>query len=333
MSAFDQLRMDDSVPARPDPRFARSLRASIEAALAPDVDLPTRKDITMTTRTADTDAAGSTVAAPAARQVITPYLAVHDGAGALAWYTDALGARELSRYTGDDGRIGHAELEIHGARVFLSDAYPEIGVVAATDQEGSSTSMHLEVPDVDAAYASAIERGAVGVREPADQPHGARNGTILDPFGHRWMLSQQVASPTLTEIDAATPGFSVTGSGEAATAPAVGDRPIQLGYFTIHTGDIERAAAFYSQLFGWDVDPQSGHVGNCDLPFGFENRPGRDGYRLWMKVIDPEPVLARLLELGGEVVSDEEYASGRAIECLDDQGNRFDLHRPAPGYE
>ena len=93
-----------------------------------------------------------------------------------------------------------------------------------------------------------------------------------------------------------------------------------------------RAAAFYSRAFGWDVDPVSGHVSNCDLPFGFQTDHG-EGVRLWMTVTDADPVIARVLELGGEVVEDVVYASGRGVECRDDQGNRFDLHHPAPGYE
>lgn len=321
MSAFEQLHIDDSVPATPDPRYAARLRAEIEAALAPEIGLPERK-ATMT----DQPTAEST--AQPTRQLLTPYLAVDDASDALDWYRDALGAVEVMRYTADDGRVGHAEITVLGARIYLADAYPEIGVVAATSQEGTSVSLNLEVDDIDAVHARAVEHGAISDREPADQPHGARSATIRDRFGHRWMLSQQIAAPTIDEIDAATPDFTVT----AASPGADPQRPIQLGYYTIHTDDVGRAAAFYSALFGWDVDPESGHVDNCDLPFGFESRHFEGGYHLWMKVRDPEPVLARLVEFGGEIVDDSHGPSGRAIECRDDQGNRFDLHEPAPGY-
>lgn len=322
MNAFERLRIDDSVPARPDPGFASRLRSEIETALTPEIELPERK-----AQTTMTDPITSESTARAARQIVTPYLAVDDASTALDWYRDALGAVELTRYTGDDGRVGHAEIAVHGAHIYLSDAYPEIGVVAASSHEGTSVSLHLEVDDVDAVHARAVEHGAISGREPADQPHGARSATISDPSGHRWMLNQQIAAPSIDEIDATTPGFTVTGA-----SPGAIQRPIQLGYYTIHTDDIGRAAAFYSALFAWDVDPESGHVDNCDLPFGFESRHFEDGYHLWMTVRDPEPVLARVLELGGEIVGDSESRSGRSIECRDDQGNRFDLHEPAPGY-
>ncbi|MDX2378568.1 MAG: VOC family protein, partial [Acidimicrobiia bacterium] len=160
-----------------------------------------------------------------------------------------------------------------------------------------------------------------------DQTHGARTATISDPYGHRWMLNTQLSSPSVEEIDSQSPGFTVTGA--AGEGSAV--QPIQLGYYTIRTDDIELAAAFYSELLGWNVDPVNGHVSNCDLPFGFENQY-YEGVNLWMTVRDPEPMLARVAELGGRIIEDTMSPSGRAIECRDDQGRRFDLHTPAPGY-
>ena len=91
----------------------------------------------------------------------------------------------------------------------LSDAYPEIGVVAANSSEGSSCSLHVEVPDCDAAHDRALSNGATSMAAPTDQPHGARSATILDPFGHRWMLSQPVRVMSYAEIDEQYDGFDV----------------------------------------------------------------------------------------------------------------------------
>ncbi len=158
----------------------------------------------MTTDSTTTD---STTSAP--RQIVTPYLAVSDGAAALDWYTDAFGAVETVRYVGDDGRVGHAEFVFDGARFMLSDAYPEIGVVAADSYDGSSCALHMEVRDCDALHERCVAAGATSAMPPTDQPHGARSATVIDPFGHRWMLSQQLSSPTNSEIDAAYDDFTV----------------------------------------------------------------------------------------------------------------------------
>jgi uncharacterized glyoxalase superfamily protein PhnB len=209
MNPFEQLRIDDdrTSPLAPDARFAARLRTQIEAALAPPIALPERQDVNMTNT--DTADIGATVTAV---QTIVPYITVHDATAALDWYADALGAIETVRYTGDDGRIGHAEINIGGARIMLSDPYPEIGVVAANSYEGSSCALHLSVADCDATYTSAVASGATSLRAPEDQPHGARMATVVDPFGHRWMFDQTVSSPTSAQIDAAMSDFTVTES-------------------------------------------------------------------------------------------------------------------------
>jgi PhnB protein len=147
------------------------------------------------------------------RQIITPYISVHDAAAALDWYRDAFDAAETVRYVGDDGRLGHAEFVFAGARIMMSDAYPEIGVVAATSHEGSSCSLHIEVTDCDGLHDRSVAHGATSMMAPADQPHGARTATIVDPFGHRWMLSQQQSNPTTAEIDAQFSDFTVIDAG------------------------------------------------------------------------------------------------------------------------
>ena len=146
-----------------------------------------------TTTTSDTAAAPAGAAAipdPA----LVPYLAVHDGEAALSFYETAFGAEVTLRFDGDDGRIGHADLVIGPARFFLADEYPEIGVVSPRTLGGTTVTLHLEVADVDATMARAAGAGATVQAEPEDQPYGHRQGTLLDPFGHRWMLSQRLES-------------------------------------------------------------------------------------------------------------------------------------------
>lgn len=206
--AFDQLRDDGRAGVAPDAGFVGRLRLRLENALAdapPDIALPDRKQHTRT------DATG-TVAdppAPIGTQILTPYISVHDGVAALDWYATAFGALETVRYVGDDGRLGHAEFTFNGARIMLSDAYPEIGVVAANSYDGSSCALHVEVADCDALHEQAVAAGATSMMPPTDQPHGARSATVVDPFGHRWMLSQQLSSPTSAEIDATYDDFTV----------------------------------------------------------------------------------------------------------------------------
>ena len=118
---------------------------------------------------------------------LTPYLIVRDARAAIAWYGEALGARPVGGETVvmDDGRIGHAELDVAGARLYLADEYPELGLAAPG--ETRSVTLHLALPDADAAVARAADAGATVERPPTGSP-GGRTGVVVDPFGHRWML-------------------------------------------------------------------------------------------------------------------------------------------------
>ena len=94
------------------------------------------------------------------RPAALPYLAVANARAAIAWYRDAFGASLVGEmYEMDDGRIGHAELQIGGGVLYLADEYPELGL-KAPDSHASSVSLMLQVADTDAALERARERGA-----------------------------------------------------------------------------------------------------------------------------------------------------------------------------
>ena len=62
---------------------------------------------------------------------LTPYLALSDARAAIEWYADALGAEvTFDPIVMPDGRIGHAEMAVDGARFMLADQHPEIHAVA-----------------------------------------------------------------------------------------------------------------------------------------------------------------------------------------------------------
>jgi predicted enzyme related to lactoylglutathione lyase len=199
------------------------------------------------------------------------------------------------------------------------------------DHEGNSTALHLEVVDVDHTYARAVEEGAEGQRPPADQGHGNRNATLLDPFGHRWMLSQ----PLDAERTAAAEQDSGVG-GDGSDWKVTGRTPVEPGYITMRTTDLSRARGFFGALFAWQVEAGSqeggGHVANTHFPMGFMEGAEGAEVTLYFRVDDIEPYAARVAELGGEVLSRNEYPSGGNAECVDDQGFRFDLFQPSPGY-
>jgi uncharacterized glyoxalase superfamily protein PhnB len=140
---------------------------------------------------------------PNAVSSVSPYLICAGAADAIAFYKRAFGAEEMFRLPGPDGKLVHACLAINGGTVMLSDEFPGYGMVAPTTLGGSPVTIHLMVPDVDAAFARAVEAGATVTMELADQFWGDRYGSLRDPFGHNWSLATHVRDMTPEEIQAA----------------------------------------------------------------------------------------------------------------------------------
>lgn len=131
---------------------------------------------------------------------VYPYLRLHGAAEAMAFYARAFGATEIFRLTEPNGRIGHAEIRIGPATLMLSDEYPEHGIKGPRTLGGTSFSIHLHVTNVDEAFEQAVRAGATVVRELKDQFYGERSGTVRDPFGHEWLLGQNIESVSADEM-------------------------------------------------------------------------------------------------------------------------------------
>ncbi len=131
---------------------------------------------------------------------LSPYLAAKDASAALAFYKDAFGAEELYRLNGPDGRIGHAEFTINGARLMISDEYPDFGALSPQTIGGCPVKLHIYVENADDTIARAAKAGATIVREPKDEFFGDRSGMVADPFGYSWFIAHKIEEVTPEEM-------------------------------------------------------------------------------------------------------------------------------------
>lgn len=133
----------------------------------------------------------------------TPYLVCAGAAEAIAFYQKAFGATELVRLPSPDGRLLHAMIRIGDSAIMLNDEFPEMGSLGPKARGGASVTIHLFVPDVDAAFARAVAAGAV-VRMPLqDMFWGDRYGQLEDPFGHSWSIASRRRDLTPEQIQEA----------------------------------------------------------------------------------------------------------------------------------
>jgi uncharacterized glyoxalase superfamily protein PhnB len=268
-------------PVDPDPDFAARLRARLaDAILEPERGAMTSTETRLST--------------------LTPYLAVTDARAALDFYVEVFGAtRRGDPVVMEDGRVGHAELAFGDAVLMLAEEFPEMGHIAP---RGSHPSYRLEVSDVDTVVDRAVARGAELLRPVGDTGHG-RGGTVLDPFGHRWMLA------------------------EAAPPASVGSAHGELAYHTFQVPDADAARAFYGAVLGWRFSP--GRVENgwqiegTGGVAGLWGGQGPVGWKLMYAVRDLEVALAAVREHGGTAGAVERQPYGLSAECVDDQGIEF----------
>ncbi len=284
----DHLRSDPldvlAVPADrplpgtgPDPAFAADLRSRLERALLDD-----------------------TPGGPPVTAALTPYLVVPDARAALAFYADAFGGVPRGEpYVEQDGRIGHAEVVVSGALVMLADEFPELGLLGPLARGGVSTTLHLEVPDVDGTVDRATAAGASLERPAADAPYG-RTAVVRDPAGHRWMLQ--------------------------APAP----RPVSdVAYVTVVVPDAEVARSFYGAVLGWEFSPGSAQDGweaqGTTPSVGLWGGQPAASVQLCYRVRDLDAALAAVRAGGGSAQEPEVKPYGRLVECTDPAGLRFQL--------
>ncbi|MBQ6643242.1 MAG: glyoxalase, partial [Saccharopolyspora sp.] len=91
---------------------------------------------------------------------LTPYLAVNGARQAIEWYGTVFGARLRGEpHVMDDGRIGHAELDVDGCALMLADEFPEIDMASPATRGGASVNLNLQVADVDAVLQRARDAG------------------------------------------------------------------------------------------------------------------------------------------------------------------------------
>jgi len=286
-------------PVDPDPAFAARLRARLEREVLAAPRLPREEALTSTI------SRGATLALHS----ITPYIAVPDAAAALDFYVEAFGAvRRGDPIVMPDGRIGHAEVAIGDSVLMLAEQFPEMGIVAPREGE-SPASMRLEVPDPDTVVDRAVELGARLERPVSDSPYG-RGGVVVDPAGHRWMVSREAPS----------------------------GRPLQVGdvgYASLWRPDVVAAERFYGAVLGWTVEGD--HSGQGRRITGTGQHLGMYGGQesattlCCYAVPDVDATGALGRAAGGTAEEPTAEPFGRTASCVDDQGVPFAVFAPEAG--
>jgi predicted enzyme related to lactoylglutathione lyase len=206
---------------------------------------------------------------------------------------------------------------------------------------------YVAVDDADATAASIASHGGAIVSEPEDAGPGGRAASCTDPTGASFRLWQARARLGAQLVNA----------------------PGTWNFSDLHTGDVERATAFYAAVFGWEADvldlgggatatmwrrPGYGdHLeaivdpdirtrqSDVQVPRGFEDAvawlvpldPKASSSSHWhvtFAVADRDDSVAAAERLGASVVSVDDSEWTRSAEVRDPQGAELTLSQFTP---
>jgi PhnB protein len=140
---------------------------------------------------------------------ITPYLVVSNAAAAIDFYKSAFSATQdgESHLMPNTDKIMHARLLINGSLIMLADDCSQMmGTKSETPQAlgGSPITLCLQFKDnVQSFWDTAVAGGATVTMPLADMFWGDRYGQLVDPFGHKWSVSQTLANLSDAEMQSA----------------------------------------------------------------------------------------------------------------------------------
>ena len=139
---------------------------------------------------------------PEGFHTLTPHIIVSHAGEALTFYAKAFGAQEQRRILMPGTEtVMYAQMKLGDSQLMLGSEFPPSNL-GPKSRGGTSTFLHLYIPDADALFDRAVTAGCT-VRMPmSDTFWGYRYGVVEDPFGHQWSLATHKQDFTPAQIEA-----------------------------------------------------------------------------------------------------------------------------------
>ena len=121
-----------------------------------------------------------------------PHLAIKVLRPAIEFYQKAFNANVLHTWDNDDGSVHVAEMEIDGALFHLHEEVPRSNQMSAESLSATTVLIGLFTPDPDRYVDQAVKAGGTVSHPIQDYDYGYRQGTVVDPFGHQWLIQKKI---------------------------------------------------------------------------------------------------------------------------------------------
>lgn len=121
-----------------------------------------------------------------------PVLYLKNVADGIAFYMKAFDAKELRKWTNDDGTVHVAEMMIGDSMFHMHEEVTGKRELSPQTLNATCVILGVFVDNPDEVIAKAIAAGAITIHPPQDYEYGYRQGDIKDPFGHRWTFQKVI---------------------------------------------------------------------------------------------------------------------------------------------
>jgi PhnB protein len=190
---------------------------------------------------------------------IHPRLVVPDVDVAVRYYQTAIAAVETARFVLPSGIVTHASLDIGGSVITLTEAYDDYRLFAPEQIGGSPVLLTLTVEDAAAVGDAMVAGGGTVIVPIEDRPYGKREGRVRDPYGHLWIVSQDIESLTDAELRARI--ATAYSEDRSSKSGALGAHPrVRRIVADLTVTDDQDTTGFYRDAFGLEVAMDLGWV-------------------------------------------------------------------------
>lgn len=121
-----------------------------------------------------------------------PHLAIRNVREAIEFYQKAFDAKVLRTWDNPDGSVHVAEMEILGAMFHLHEEAARNNQLSPDTLKATTMLIGLFTPDPDRFVGQASEAGARIASPIQDFDYGYRQGVVVDPFGHQWLIQKKI---------------------------------------------------------------------------------------------------------------------------------------------
>lgn len=123
-----------------------------------------------------------------------PRLVVKGADEAIAFVRNGMDGTLVDRFADVDGRVVFSKVTLGQVAISLVEEAPDWGWISPQTLGGTPIMMQLDLESCDAMAEQMLTHKAEIIVPIENRAYGKREGRLRDPFGHLWILSEDLTT-------------------------------------------------------------------------------------------------------------------------------------------